>query len=104
MVHRIILRCYVIFGIAFYLISSLSVAFREYINNNLAGFFLIILFVLGLFYFWFYCFYHWGIHNFKSKRIKTAWFCVLLLGMFGGALIYYIIVYELGKSLQTQNS
>ncbi len=47
--------------------------------------------------------YHWGTHVFKSKAYKRLWFLVMSFGLFVGAWFYYIIVFELGKTLIMNN-
>jgi hypothetical protein len=50
--------------------------------------------VLSVFFIWEYAFYHWGIHEFKSRSLKTLWFFIILLGMYVGAFLYYVFVCE----------
>lgn len=55
---------------------------------------------IGVFYLWGYMFYHWGMHVFSKRAYKVLWFWVMFLGLFVGAFVYYIFVYELGKTLK----
>ncbi len=62
--------------------------------------------IIGFFFVWGHFFHHWGIHEFINKKIKRIWFWVLLLGAmlyFVGPLVYYIIVYEIGKGLERES-
>ncbi len=54
---------------------------------------------LSTFCFWGLMFYHLGNHVFRSIAYKRFWFLVMLLGMFVGAWFYYVIVFELGKTV-----
>lgn len=55
---------------------------------------------LSIFLLWGLMFYHWGTHNFTSKKYKILWFLSMTVGMVIGAWIYYLIVYEFGKTLK----
>ena len=59
-----------------------------------------VLYVMGVFFWIGYMFYHWGISRFKNGAIKKIWFWAML---FGGIPFYYIIVYEMGKGLKEVN-
>ncbi len=52
---------------------------------------------------WALMLYHWGTNLFKTSRYKWFWFLVMSLGMFVGSWFYYIMVFELGKTL-TKNT
>lgn len=49
---------------------------------------------LGMFYLWGYMIYHWGTSSFKDRKGKFICFWFISLGMFLGAAIYYVLVYE----------
>lgn len=53
----------------------------------------------SVFLLWGLMFYHWGTHNFTSKKYKTMWFLFMSLGMFVGSWIYYFVVYEFKKTV-----
>lgn len=62
--------------------------------------------VAGLFW-WGYMFYHWGVNEFINRTIKRTWFWVILLGTMLyliGPLVYYIVVFEMGKGLRKEGS
>jgi len=59
-----------------------------------------ILWGVSVFVFWAYMFYHWGIHDFANKKYKILWFLVMSLGIFVGSWFYFIIVYELKKTIK----
>lgn len=50
-----------------------------------------------------YMFYHWGTSNFQSSKVKAIWFIILLFGtmLYFGPLVYYVVVYEMGKGLKS---
>jgi hypothetical protein len=50
---------------------------------------------------WVFMLYHWGTHQFKSRGLKRLWLAALLLGNMLTALVYYLFVFELGRTLQT---
>ena len=55
---------------------------------------------LSTFCLWGLMLYHWGTHVFKSKAYKRVWFLLMALGMFVGSWFYYVIVFELGKTIK----
>lgn len=59
---------------------------------------------ISTFCIWGLMLYHWGTHVFKGKTCKYLWCLAMSLGMFAGAWIYYIVVFELGRSLRKSNS
>lgn len=59
---------------------------------------------ISTFCLWGLMLYHCGTHVFKGTKFKYLWFLAMSLGMFVGAWIYYIAVFELGKSLRRSNS
>ncbi len=52
--------------------------------------------IMGL---WILMVYHWGTHRFKTQRQKKLWLTGLLLGNSVFAPIYYLVVFELGMTL-----
>ena len=48
---------------------------------------------------WALMLYHWGTNLFKTSMYKWFWFLVMSLGMVVGSWFYYIMVFELGKTL-----
>jgi hypothetical protein len=44
------------------------------------------LLIMGMWFFWVKC-------DPSSKRVRTVWFFILLLGLFYGAIFYYLAVY-----------
>lgn len=58
-----------------------------------------ILGAISVFLVWGLMFYHWGTHGFIKKGYKLLWFLVMAVGMFVGSWIYYIVVFELKKTV-----
>ena len=48
---------------------------------------------------WAMMLYDWGTRQFTHRGYKRLWFLIMCFGMFVGALLYYVVVYELGKTL-----
>ena len=53
---------------------------------------------------WGVMFYHWGTHRFRSSGQKKAWFVGLLIGSVLVALVYYVAVFELGRTLKEEGT
>jgi len=49
---------------------------------------------IGMFYLWGYMIYHWGTSSFRDPKAKFICFWFISLGMFVGATVYYLLVYE----------
>jgi hypothetical protein len=49
---------------------------------------------VGTFYLWGYMIYHWANASFTNSKTKGLCFLLITLGMFVGAVVYYIVVYE----------
>lgn len=63
----------------------------------------VILSSIGIFFWWGYMFFHWGVSQFESVKVKRMWFWVNLIGTLIyliGPFVYYIVVYEMGKGLK----
>jgi hypothetical protein len=45
---------------------------------------------------WAMMLYDWGTRHFTHRGYKRLWFLTMCFGMFVGALLYYVVVYELG--------
>jgi hypothetical protein len=74
-----------------------------FFNNTNMGRICNIITGVGVIYLWAYMFYHWGTNNFSKKIYKIFWFWSMIIGLFFGAFIYYLIVYELRQTLQEDN-
>ena len=77
---------------------SFASSFSDLVEQNfglrlIAGIFGVIT-GLGMFYLWGYMIYHWGTSSFKDSKTKFICFWFISLGMFLGATVYYILVYE----------
>ena len=60
------------------------------------------LFLIDVLFIWVYSFYHWGVSSFHSSSTKKVWFWVIGVGglfYLLGPLAYYVVVYEMKKSL-----
>ncbi len=53
----------------------------------------------GTLYLWGAMFYHWGTNQFESASKKAVWFWSMVFGLYMGAYVYYIFVYEFRKTL-----
>ena len=53
---------------------------------------------------WVLMLYHWGTHQFESAHHKKVWLVVLLLGNVLSALVYYFVVFEMGKTLRKKEA
>ena len=63
--------------------------------------------LVGGFWFLGYVFYHWGTRQFVSKKTKTTWFWILLIGLpiyLIGPLAYYLLVCELDKGIANEKN
>lgn len=77
--------------------SSVRECLKAYESVSALG---VILVVFSIFLLWGYTFYHWGVHEFTSRKLKIIWFWVILLGAYLGAFIYYLLVCEIGRGIK----
>jgi len=96
---RILMRIFALYSFCCYLVLSFIDFSKDFFNESIIGLICLVFFLISLFSLWFFMFYHWGINNFKSIWFKRLWFGVLLLGLFVGGWIYYIVVYEIKWTL-----
>lgn len=104
LLSRIIVLNLIISLIVGFYISPFSV-FTE--DANTVGDWVLLLYgaftVLGIFFWLFYMFWHWGMSSFISRRHKKLWFAVLLVGIpiyLLGPIVYYFCVYEMEKGIK----
>lgn len=60
----------------------------------------VLLCVLSLFGGWGLMLYDWDKRKFKSTSYRQLWFFSMIVGMMVGALIYYVIVFEMGMTVK----
>jgi hypothetical protein len=104
LLSRVIVLNLIISFIVGFFISPFSVSMEA---TNTVGDWALLLYgaftVLGIFFWLFYMFWHWGMSSFISRTHKKLWFVVLLVGIpiyLLGPIVYYICVYEMRKGLQ----
>ena len=99
---KILLRAIFIINVSIYFsIMIMGKQVVDYLNSSqFALIFSTMFMVLGTLYLWVLMFYHWGTSEFKSKLIKNLWFLSMIFGLYAGAYIYYVFVYELRKTIQ----
>lgn len=105
---KIIVRISVIYIMLVYVIGitvssySTPVGLNDFNANDWFMFAISILFLGDIVFLWIFFLYNWGTITFKKKSHKKIWFLIILLGSifyFVGALLYYIIVYEMEKGI-----
>ncbi len=99
LISYIFIGHFINFGIGPYL----SPEFEVYKLKDYLIFLHAIIFIFGIFFMWGYLFRHWGMSDFIRKKIKRAWFWVILIGgiaYFVGPIIYYVCVFEMKKGLK----
>jgi hypothetical protein len=101
MVIKIIRRVFAAIVVLTISVGIISESFRYTINNNqVVGSIIVGSCMLGILFIWGYVFYHWGTNQFRSKGYKIFWFIFILLGLYAGAFLYYILAVELHLSLR----
>jgi len=98
---RFIIVCFLV---VFLLLAILSISpsFAAFFSGLLDKYFVLRLIVgivafiggAGILCLWGYLIYHWGNSEFKNQKVKLICFLILILGMFFGGAVYYILVYE----------
>ena len=53
-----------------------------------------------IFILWGMMLYDWGNRIFVDKLYKKLWFLAMVLGMFVGSWFYYVLVFEMGKTIK----
>lgn len=99
MFSKTLMRIFASYSIGFYIITNFVNSINIFLNKNFIGVICLIFFFISIFGLWFYMFYNWGTSQFKSIGFKRLWFFVLLLGLFVGGWLYYLIVYEFKRTL-----
>lgn len=106
MMKKVIIRCIMLYIFISHFIAFLLAPYSSRASQvfELKDVLLLVwgsIYVLSTFFMWGYFFYDWGIKEFKSNCVKKMWFWVILIGgvlYFIGPMLYYLIVYEWGKS------
>lgn len=101
-----ILMFFIIIGVGFLLFASISTYSQEI--EMLQEKYIYLRVLIGIvggmaafssFLLWGLMLYHWGNHDFVNLFYKRLWFILMSFGMCVGSWFYYIIVFELNKTL-----
>ena len=57
-----------------------------------------VLFAFSAFFVWGGMWRYWSINGTNSAAARRVWFCLLLFGVWYGAILYYSLVYLQGRS------